>query len=64
VSAARAVMRIGMVERPTMRLMLLFAAREWHAWIAIPLFAGSIALVLAMVVGYLVKVVAPRYPRR
>ena len=28
------------------------------------LAAGAVALVLALVVGYLVKVVAPRYPRR
>lgn len=43
---------------------MLLAAQEWHFWIAPLLAAGAVALVLALVVGYLVKVVAPRYPRR
>ena len=47
-----------------MAAMLVMAARAWHAWIAIPLFAGAVALVIALAVGYVVKVVAPRYPRR
>ncbi len=49
---------------PTMTPMLVMAARVWHAWIAIPLFAGAVALVVALAIGYVVKVVAPRYPRR
>ena len=43
---------------------VIIAARVWHAWIAFPLFFGAVALVLALVVGYVTKVVAPRYPRR
>jgi hypothetical protein len=42
----------------------MLAAEVWHYWIAVPLVAGGIALVLALVVGYIVKVVAPKYPPR
>jgi hypothetical protein len=44
--------------------MLLLAAKVWHWWISIPLVAGGILLVVSLVVGYIVRVVAPRYPRR
>lgn len=43
--------------------MEIIASRVWHAWIAFPLFALAVLLVVALVVGYLVKVVAPQYPR-
>ena len=43
---------------------LLAANKLWHAWIAYPLFAGGVGLVLALVGGYIAKVVAPRYPKR
>ena len=43
---------------------MLLAAPEWHFWIAPLLTAGAVMLVLSLVVGYLVKVVGPRYPRR
>ena len=44
--------------------MLVLAAKVWHYWISIPLVVGSIGLLLALLVGYIVRVVAPRYPRR
>lgn len=43
---------------------LLAAEKLWHAWIAYPLFAGAIALVVALVGGYVAKVIAPKYPKR
>ncbi|MEM9034622.1 MAG: hypothetical protein AAGA99_13855 [Actinomycetota bacterium] len=45
-------------------MLMLLASKVWHAWIAFPLFAGAVALTLAVIVGYLRTVVAPRYPRR
>lgn len=44
--------------------MDVFAAQEWHYWIAVVLAPLAILQVLAMGVGYLVKVVRPRYPSR
>ncbi len=36
----------------------------WHWWIGFFLTIGAIALVLALVVGYFVKVENPRYPKK
>ncbi len=36
----------------------------WHYWIAVALTIPAILLVIATIIGYLVKVVGPRYPRR
>lgn len=47
-----------------MPAMSVLAAFLWHYWLSIALVAGAVLLVLAVVVGYLVRVVAPRYPRR
>jgi hypothetical protein len=44
--------------------MLVLAAKVWHYWISIPLVVGAIGLLLALLVGDIVRVVAPRYPRR
>ncbi|MBA3281076.1 MAG: hypothetical protein H0U29_02495 [Acidimicrobiia bacterium] len=43
---------------------MLFAAQVWHFWIAVPLMAGAVFFGVAMVVGYLNKVVRPKYPPR
>jgi len=43
---------------------MLAQAPVWHFWIAVFLVVPALLLVLATVVGYLVKVVAPRYARR
>lgn len=48
----------------TMQAMLVLAAKVWHYWISIPLVVGAVGLLLALLVGYIVRVVAPRYPRR
>ncbi len=45
--------------------MDLIAAVVWHWWIALLLVIGTVPLVIATIVGYFTKVVAPRYgPRR
>jgi hypothetical protein len=36
----------------------------WHYWIAVPLAIGGILFVIATIVGYLNKVVRPKYPPR
>ena len=41
---------------------MLFA-KVWTYWIAVPLVAGADLFVVATIVGYLVKVTRPRYPR-
>lgn len=47
-----------------MPVMEIFAAPEWHFWIAVVLTPAAILTVLAVVVGYVYKVVYPRYPKR
>ena len=42
----------------------MLLAQLWTFWIAVPLAAGAILFVLATVVGYLNKVVRPKYPPR
>src|SRR6266540_4534320 len=42
----------------------MFAAEPWDWWIALVLFIAGVVGVLALVVGYFAKVVAPQYPRR
>jgi hypothetical protein len=44
--------------------MDVLAAQEWHYWIAPALFLGTMLVVLALLVGYAIKVFFPRYPRR
>lgn len=43
---------------------MTLAAVVWWFWIGVALIIPTIGLVLATIVGYLVKVVAPKYPRR
>lgn len=33
----------------------------WHYWLAVALFVPGVLLIIATIVGYLKKVVAPRY---
>jgi hypothetical protein len=40
---------------------MLLAAEIWTYWIGAALFLGSVAVVIAVVVGYLVRVEAPQY---
>jgi hypothetical protein len=42
---------------------MLFA-NVWHYWIAVPLALGAVLFGVATIVGYLNKVVKPKYPPR
>lgn len=42
----------------------MLAAVIWHYWIGIVLFLSVIGLLAALVAGYFVKVVRPKYPPR
>ena len=42
----------------------LVAAKVWHYWVAFPILAVAILSVIGLVIGYLVKVTAARYPRQ
>ena len=44
--------------------MDLIAAVVWHWWIALLLVIATVPLVIATLVGYFTKVVAPRYNSR
>ena len=44
--------------------LMLLAAKVWHYWIAVPLAAGAVGLVVATIAGYLKKVQSLKYPRR
>jgi hypothetical protein len=43
---------------------LLLTAKVWHYWVAFPLVAGAVLGIVALLVGYLVKVTSAKYPRR
>jgi hypothetical protein len=36
----------------------------WHYWIGVALVIPAVALVVATLIGYVVKVSKPRYPNR
>jgi hypothetical protein len=43
---------------------MLAQAPVWHFWIAVLIVIPALLLVIGTIIGYLVKVVAPRYSRR
>ena len=43
---------------------LVLAAKVWHYWISIALLLGVALTLVALGVGYLVKVVSAKYPRQ
>jgi hypothetical protein len=43
---------------------MLLAAKVWHYWIAFPLVALGVLTIVGLIIGYLVKVTAAKYPRR
>ncbi|MBV8235572.1 MAG: hypothetical protein JO085_08495 [Acidimicrobiia bacterium] len=45
-------------------MFLLATAKPWIYWLAFLLMLGSALLVIALFVGYLIKVVAAKYPRQ
>jgi len=42
----------------------ILAARVWHYWIGIAVLIPALLLVVATVIGYLVKVTSHRYPKQ
>ncbi len=42
----------------------VLAAKAWHYWISVFLVAGGLLAVVALGIGYLVKVVSMRYPKQ
>jgi amino acid permease len=36
----------------------------WHYWLGVALFVPAVLIVIGIVIGYLLKVVAPRYPKQ
>jgi hypothetical protein len=44
--------------------VMVLAAQVWVYWVALVLLVGAIVTVIALVAGYLVKVVSPQYPKR
>ena len=42
----------------------VLAARVWHYWISYALLGMTVALVVALVVGYFVKITSMRPPRQ
>jgi hypothetical protein len=43
---------------------LLAAAKPWTYWLAPMLVLATVLALVAVMIGYVVKVVAARYPRR
>jgi len=42
----------------------LLAAAVWHHWLSFFVFVPAVLIVIGVIVGYLAKVVAPKYGRR
>jgi hypothetical protein len=42
----------------------LLAAKVWHYWLSIALIVPILLITVGIIVGYLVKVVGPKYTRR
>lgn len=44
----------------------MFAANDtvWHYWLAVALAIPAVLMVLLTIIGYVRKVVMPRYPRQ
>ncbi len=42
----------------------MIAAYPWHYWLAIVLLLAGVLALLQVVVGYVIKVTATRYPNR
>ena len=45
-------------------MFLLAAAKPWIYWLAFLLVLGGALMIVGLVVGYLIKVVAAKYPRQ
>jgi hypothetical protein len=45
-------------------MALLLAAKVWHYWLSFALIIPIVLIVIGIAVGYLVKIVGPKYTRR
>jgi len=45
-------------------MLVLAAANPWIYWLAFLLIAGAGLMIIALAVGYVIKVVANKYPRQ
>ncbi|HEV3352025.1 MAG TPA: hypothetical protein VG076_03825 [Acidimicrobiales bacterium] len=45
-------------------MFLLAAAKPWIYWLAFLLVLGAALMIIALAVGYVIKVVAAKYPRQ
>jgi hypothetical protein len=45
-------------------MFLLAAANPWIYWLAFLLVLGAALMIVALAVGYVIKVVAAKYPRQ
>jgi hypothetical protein len=43
---------------------MILAATLWYQWLAWALMIGAVLTLIALFVGYLIRVEAPRYPKR
>ena len=42
---------------------VVLASQVWHFWIAPAVVALVVLMIISTIVGYLVKVVSPKYPK-
>ncbi|MBW3668698.1 MAG: hypothetical protein KY443_05735 [Actinobacteria bacterium] len=42
----------------------ILAAKVWHYWLSFALVGGAVLTTLMLLVGYLVKVTAQKYPKQ
>ncbi len=47
-----------------MPVMALAIEKLWYYWLAWALVIGTVLTLVGLVVGYIVKVESPRYPKR
>ena len=45
-------------------MFLLAAAKPWIYWLSFLLVLGAALMIIALAVGYVIKVVAAKYPRQ
>ena len=45
-------------------LVMVLAAEVWHYWLGVAIALGAVLTMIALVIGYLVKVQARQYPKR
>jgi hypothetical protein len=43
---------------------MVLAGQVWHYWIGVPLAVGSVAAVVATIIGYVRKMNSLKYPKR